>query len=100
MKVVHAIYSMLRKDGTEPMSVVDVRARKIFRQMDVNRDGLLTEEDFFRGCLEYNDMSKLCTMSLYLTFVAQFRLSGFEILNENYSLSVIDGWCFLMTITI
>ena len=94
LKVVQAIYSMLRKDATEPISVADERARNIFRRMDVNRDGLLTEEEFFRGCLEDDDLSKLCTMSFYLTFVAHFRLSGFGILDENYSLSVINGWCF------
>ena len=59
LKVVQAIYSMLRKDATEPMSVADERARKIFRRMDVNRDGLLTEEEFLRGCLEDDDLSKL-----------------------------------------
>ena len=59
LKVVQAIYSMLRKDATEPMSVADERARKIFRRMDVNRDGLLTEEEFLRGCLEDDELSKL-----------------------------------------
>ena len=100
LKVVQAIYSMPCKDATEPMSVADERSRKIFRRMDVKRDGLLTEKEFFRRCLKDDELSKLCTMSFYLTFVAHFRLSGFGILNENYSLSVIDGWCFLMTITI
>ena len=50
---------MLRKDATEPMSDADERARKIFRRMDVNRDGLLTEEEFLRGCLEDDELSML-----------------------------------------
>ena len=59
LKVVQAIYSMLRKDATEPISVADERARKIFRRMDVNRDGQLTEEEFLRGCVEDDELSKL-----------------------------------------
>ena len=59
VKVVQAIYGMLREDGTEPMSTVDERARKIFHRMDENGDGQLTEEEFLRGCLEDDDLSKL-----------------------------------------
>ena len=59
LKVVQAIYDMLREDATEPMSMAEERARKIFRQMDVNRDGQLTEAEFLRGCLEDDELSKL-----------------------------------------
>ena len=59
LKVVRAIYGMLRKDATEPMSDADERARKIFRRMDVNRDGLLTKEEFLRGCLEDDELSTM-----------------------------------------
>ena len=59
LKVVQAIYSMLRKDATEPISVADERARKIFRRIDVNRDGQLTEEEFLRVCVEDDELSKL-----------------------------------------
>ena len=59
LKVVQAIYGMLRKDATEPMSVADERARTIFRRMDVDRDGQLTEEEFLRGCLQDDELSKL-----------------------------------------
>ena len=59
LKVVKAIYGMLRQDATEPMSMAEERARKIFLRMDVNRDGQLTEEEFLRGCLEDDELSKL-----------------------------------------
>ena len=59
LKVVQVIYDMLREDATEPMSMAEERARKIFRRMDVNRDGQLTEEEFLRGCLEDDELSKL-----------------------------------------
>ena len=59
LKVVQAIYGMLHKDAAEPLSVADERARKIFLRMDVNKDGLLTEEEFVRGCLEDDELSKM-----------------------------------------
>ena len=59
LKVVRAIYGMRCEEATEPTSVADERARKIFRRMDVNGDGQLTEEEFLRGCLEDDELSKL-----------------------------------------
>ena len=59
LKVVRAIYGMRCEEATEPTSVADERARKIFRRMDVNRDGQLTKEEFLRGCLEDDELSKL-----------------------------------------
>ena len=59
LKVVQAIYGMRREDATEPTSVADERARKIFLRMDENGDGQLTEEEFLRGCLEDDELSKL-----------------------------------------
>ena len=59
LKVVEAIYGMLGEDGTEPMSAADEMARKIFRRMDNNGDGQLTEEEFFRGCLEDDELTRL-----------------------------------------
>ena len=59
LKVVRAIYGMRCEEATEPTSVADERARKIFRRMDENGDGQLTEEEFLRGCLEDDELSKL-----------------------------------------
>ena len=68
LKVVQAIYDMLREDATEPMSMAEERARKIFRRMDVNRDGQLTEEEFLRGCLEDDELSKLLAPNIVDSF--------------------------------
>ena len=59
LKVVQAIYGMLNEDGTEPIIAVDERARKIFCRMDKNGDGQLTEEEFLRGCLEDDELTRL-----------------------------------------
>ena len=58
-KVVEAIYGMRCKDATEPTSSAKERAMKIFHRMDENEDGHLTEEEFLRGCLEDDELSKL-----------------------------------------
>ena len=58
-KVVEAIYGMRCKDATEPTSSAKERAMKIFQRMDENEDGHLTEEEFLRGCLEDDELSKL-----------------------------------------
>ena len=54
-KVVEAIYGM----GCKPTSSVKEKAMKIFQRMDENEDGHLTEEEFLRGCLLDDEMSKL-----------------------------------------
>ena len=64
LKVVRAIYGMRCEEATEPTSVADERARKIFRRMDENGDGQLTEEEFLRGCLEDDELSKLLAPNL------------------------------------
>ena len=55
-KVVEAIYGMLCEDATAPTSSAKERAMKIFRRMDENEDGHLTEEEFLRGCLEDDEL--------------------------------------------
>ena len=57
-----AIYLM-----TEPDSVVGdapvERTRDIFNKMDLNSDGVLTKDEFIRGCLEDEDLFKLLACS-------------------------------------
>ena len=58
-KVVEAIYGMLCQDATEPTNSPKKKAMKIFRRMDGNKDGHLTEKEFLRGCMEDDELSKL-----------------------------------------
>ena len=58
-KVVEAVYGMSCQDATEPTTSARKKAMKIFRRMDENQDGHLTEEEFLRGCLEDDELSKL-----------------------------------------
>ena len=58
-KVVEAIYGMLYQDATEPTTSAKQKAMKIFRRMDGNQDGHLTEKEFLRGCMEDDELSKL-----------------------------------------
>ena len=64
-KVVEAIYGMWCEDSTEPTTIsAKERAMKIFRRMDENEDGHLTEEEFLLGCLEDDELSKLLAQGM------------------------------------
>ena len=59
LKVLRAIYGMLHEDAEDPTSADEERAMKIFCRIDENGDGQITGEEFLRGCLEDDDLSKL-----------------------------------------
>ena len=64
-KVVEAIYGMWCEDSTEQTTIsAKERAMKIFRRMDENEDGHLTEEEFLLGCLEDDELSKLLAQGM------------------------------------
>ena len=64
-KVVEAIYGMWCEDSIEQTTIsAKERAMKIFRRMDENEDGHLTEEEFLLGCLEDDELSKLLAQGM------------------------------------
>ena len=58
-KVVQAIYGMMGEGSADPAYWAKVRTGNIFRRMDENGDGYLTEEEFIQGCLQDDDLSKM-----------------------------------------
>ncbi len=54
-----AIYDMLGAGATKPTDSAEERAKNIFSRMDENGDGHLTEEEFLRGCLQDDELSKM-----------------------------------------
>ena len=58
-KIVQAIYDMLGAGATKPTDSAEDRAKNIFSRMDENGDGHLTEEEFLRGCLQDEELSKM-----------------------------------------
>ena len=58
-KVVQAIYGMMGEGSADPAYWAKVRTAIIFRRMDENRDGYLTEEEFIQGCLQDDELSKM-----------------------------------------
>ncbi|KAK2723608.1 hypothetical protein QYM36_002074 [Artemia franciscana] len=59
-KIVQAIYDMLgNASASRPADSAEDRARSIFARMDENGDGQLTEEEFLRGCLQDEELSKM-----------------------------------------
>ena len=59
-KIVQAIYDMLgNSSSSRPPDTAEDRAKSIFARMDENGDGKLTEEEFLKGCLQDEELSKM-----------------------------------------
>merc|ERR1712130_733331 len=58
-KIVQAIYDMLGQGAVKPTDTAEERAKNIFNRMDENNDGSLTEEEFLKGCLNDDELSKM-----------------------------------------
>jgi len=48
---------------TEDCEMPSVRTQEIFNRMDVNRDGVLSKDEFIRGCLGDERLFKLLACS-------------------------------------
>ena len=60
--VLQAIYDMLGSNSANrPADSAEERARAIFSKMDENNDGNLTQEEFLKGCLLDEELSKMLT---------------------------------------
>ena len=57
--VMQAIYGMMGEGAKNPGYWADERAKCIFVQMDENFDGHITEDEFLRGCLQDEELSKM-----------------------------------------
>ena len=58
-KIVQAIYDIMGFGATRPKDTAEERATKIFSKMDENGDGLVTKDEFTRGCLQDDELSKM-----------------------------------------
>jgi len=59
-KIVQAIYNMLGSTVTSRSpDTADERAQKIFTKMDINGDGSLTQDEFLKGCMDDEELSKI-----------------------------------------
>ncbi|KAB7505683.1 hypothetical protein Anas_01379, partial [Armadillidium nasatum] len=57
-----AIYDMLgTNSANRPADSAEERAKAIFQKMDENNDGNLTQEEFLKGCLQDEELSKMLT---------------------------------------
>ncbi|VDQ16331.1 unnamed protein product [Trichobilharzia regenti] len=59
MSTVLAIYSMLGTDNTAVDISPEARAEEIFEKMDENGDGVLTREEFMKGCMEDSQLKAM-----------------------------------------
>ncbi|XP_053664154.1 neuronal calcium sensor 2 [Anopheles marshallii] len=59
-KIVQAIYDMLGAcSSNKPADSAEERAKNIFAKMDENNDGQLTQDEFLKGCLQDEELSKM-----------------------------------------
>lgn len=59
-KIVQAIYDMLGAcSSNRPADSAEDRAKNIFAKMDENNDGQLTQDEFLKGCLQDEELSKM-----------------------------------------
>ncbi|KAK2579120.1 hypothetical protein KPH14_001291 [Odynerus spinipes] len=59
-KIVQAIYDMLGAcSSNRPADSAEERTKNIFAKMDENHDGQLTQEEFLKGCLQDEELSKM-----------------------------------------
>ncbi|KAF5292113.1 hypothetical protein FQA39_LY14068 [Lamprigera yunnana] len=60
LNVHKAIYDMLGAcSSNRPADTAEERAKNIFAKMDENNDGQLTQEEFLKGCLQDEELSKM-----------------------------------------
>ena len=62
--ILQAIYLMVGENNPEEKSTSpDSRAQAIFDRMDLNKDGVLTKDEFVKGCLSDEQLYRLlaCT---------------------------------------
>jgi len=58
-KVMECIYNMFEGMGQRPSGDPKERAGRIFRKIDINGDGELTENEFIKGCSDDKEMMEL-----------------------------------------
>ena len=57
--VFDCIYNMFEGCGQRPSGDPKVRAETLFRKIDINGDGELTENEFIKGCSDDKEMMDL-----------------------------------------
>ncbi|XP_038117307.1 uncharacterized protein LOC119769347 [Culex quinquefasciatus] len=59
-QISRAIYDMLGAcSSNKPADSAEERAKNIFAKMDENNDGQLTQDEFLKGCLQDEELSKM-----------------------------------------
>ena len=85
-QVMQCIYDMFEGLGKRPSGDPKERAGNIFRKIDINGDGDLTENEFIKGCSEDKVASDLFS-KYFLFFIYQEMM---ELLNSLFA-SITGG---------
>ena len=67
--IMQSVYNMLDVVGAKPNDDPSEKAKKIFQEIDVNDDGLLSKEEFLRGCM--NDAELMMLLEKLFNFLTE-----------------------------
>ena len=59
VNAIKAIYNMLDVAGQAPKDDPTFKAEKIFKEIDINSDGVLTKSEFLKGCMSDDELMLL-----------------------------------------
>lgn len=63
VEIMRAIYLMVGRQPTNGLESPKTRTQDIFRRMDQNKDGVLTKDEFIRGCMNDETLYNMLTTS-------------------------------------
>ncbi|XP_067936593.1 neuronal calcium sensor 2-like [Watersipora subatra] len=63
VQIIAAIYRMVSNGKDTPAETAEQRTERIFIQMDKNKDGVLTKQEFINGCLSDDVLCSMLTAS-------------------------------------
>ena len=70
--VFDCIYNMFEGMGKRPTGDPKIRAGTLFKKIDINGDGELTENEFIKGCSDDKEMMELLN-SLFASMTGEGR---------------------------
>ena len=76
-RIVKDLFHLFKKEDNPDKESQETIANKAFKEMDVDSDGKVTEEEFVRACLSQETISKMLALKVIDVFIWQERNLAF-----------------------
>ena len=76
-RIVKDLFHLFKKEDNPDKESQETIANKAFKEMDVDSDGKVTEEEFVRACLSQETISKMLALKVIDVFIWQERSLAF-----------------------